>query len=181
MSRWVISEQIRSCWSYQVTLGQLGSHQVKSRYVMSKLSHIRSSGHVGSQQIMSRSIQGQVNSRSRTSQSGQFCPIEEGLGQVGSFQGTSGQHGSPWINWSHPSKQCRLADVSPTSVQHVELTLDWHWTGIHWPRLFIGLSGQIGQAGSTEVTSAQIGPQWVKLAHVGSCFVRTGMLEWWVT
>ena len=109
----------------EVTLGQLGSHQVKSRHVTSKLSHTRSSGHVGSQ-IMSQSIQGQVNSRSRTSQSGQFCPIEEGLGQVGSFQGTSGQHWSPWINSSHPSKQCRLADVSPTSVQHVELTLNWH-------------------------------------------------------
>ena len=67
------------------------------------------------------------------------------------------------------------------SVQRQSNTLNWHWTGIHWPRLFIGLSGKIGQVGSTEVTSVQIGPKWVKLAQVGSCFVRTGMLEWWVT
>ena len=42
------------------------------------------------------------------------------------------------VRW--PSKQSRSADVSPTAVQHqynVELALDWRWTDISRPRLFV--------------------------------------------
>ena len=81
------------------------SRQIKS-------CHIRSSGHVGSQQIMLRSIQGQVNSRSMTSQSvnsGQIGNIGSlghisgcQLGNIRSIQVISGQVGSnrgSWDQW----------------------------------------------------------------------------------